>query len=30
MTIQDTAIEKLRRLPEPLANLVNEFIDLYL
>ena len=27
MTIQDTAIEKLRRLPAPLAQLVNDFID---
>jgi hypothetical protein len=27
MTIQNTAIEKLRHLPEPLAQLVNDFID---
>jgi hypothetical protein len=27
MTIQNTAIEKLRYLPEPLAQLVNDFID---
>jgi hypothetical protein len=30
MTIQDTAIEKLRQLPAPLAQLVNDFIDLLL
>jgi hypothetical protein len=30
MTIQDTAIEKLRTLPDPLAQLVNDFIDLLL
>jgi hypothetical protein len=27
MTIQDTAIEKLRHLPDPLAQIVNNFID---
>ncbi len=30
MTIQDTAIEKLRHLPDPLAQLVNDFIDFLL
>ncbi len=30
MTIQDTAIEKLRHLPDPLAQLVNDFIDILL
>lgn len=30
MTIQDTAIEKLRHLPGPLAQRVNDFIDLLL
>jgi hypothetical protein len=27
MTIQDTAIDKLRQLPAPLAQIVNDFID---
>lgn len=30
MTIQETAIAKLRQLPDPLAHLVNEFIDVLL
>ncbi len=30
MTIQDTTIEKLRHLPDPLAQLVNDFIDVLL
>jgi hypothetical protein len=30
MTIQDTASEKLRQLPAPLAQIVNDFIDLLL
>jgi len=30
MTIQDTAIEKLRHLPDPLAQRVNDFIDFLL
>lgn len=30
MTIQETAISKLRQLPDPLAHLVNDFIDFLL